>query len=180
MQPKDPQVRIPNLVPGKEAAWPGPGTPCPRTPRIWPTSLGPQQPIPLTSRRVRPSIVFVSSLPPQGPGDREEKQRSTTATGSTWAQPSLLVTAPFNTEYSHWSDCRPEEMIFARDWLAPQGTSRGGGGERVERRLRAGVAVGIWKRLFLCGVGFASAVRRSRRVLPRRGRVLRVLILVCF
>lgn len=72
---------------------------------------------------------------------------------------------------------QPEEMILARDWLAPQGWSCGVR-EQVARRLRARVAAGIWKRLILRGVRIAFGVIWSRRVLLGLGRVPGVLILI--
>lgn len=44
-----------------------------------------------------------------GAGDKEEKDRSTAATGITWAQPFLVVTEPFSTEYLDWSNCSPRK-----------------------------------------------------------------------
>ncbi|KAJ8788710.1 hypothetical protein J1605_022455 [Eschrichtius robustus] len=78
-------------------------------------------------------MVLVSHPPPQEPGDKEEKERSATAAGITWAQP--FASEPVSTEYSDWSSCSPRKMICARDWLAPLRKSCGEV-ELVARRLR--------------------------------------------
>lgn len=115
----------------------GRGTPRPREQELRessPTSLGPQQTIPLTSRRVRPNMLLVSHPPPQGIDVKEEEERSAAAAGITRAQP--FASEPVSTEYSDWSNCSPRKMIFARDWLAPLRKSCGEV-ELVARRLRA-------------------------------------------
>ena len=71
---------------------------------------------------------------------------------------------------------QPEEMIFARDWLALQGRTRGDG-ELVARRFQARVAAGSWN---ICGVGITSGATWSFGVLLGQDTILGVLILVLF
>ena len=62
-------------------------------------------------------------------------------------------------------------MIFARDWLALQGRTRGDG-ELVARRFQARVAAGSWT---ICGVGITSGASWSLGVLLGQGTILGVL-----
>ena len=126
-----------------------------------PDLLDPQQTIRLTSRRVRPNMVLVPRLPPQGQGD-EEKNRSVAAAGITWAQPSLIITDPVSTEFSDWSNYSPRQKIFTHDWLVPLSKSRRER-ESVTRRLRARVAAEPWKCEFLWRLD-----RERSRLLPQR------------
>lgn len=99
-----------------------------------------------------------------------------TCAGITRAQPSSLVTAPFNTEYLDWSNC---------SWGNDPCTRLVGAAKQVLRRRRAGrketrvrVSEGVGEPVILCGVWVASGVCLSCRGLPGQGLILGVLLLL--
>lgn len=174
--PRHPKVRIPHPMPGKEAA---------KLTAMRAQAWG------LLVHGLRESFVLPgpsaanSTHFSEGPAQHGPCVQAAT-TGARWQGRKGQVNSRYryymgaaifgrHWTFQHWVlrlvELQPEEMILARDWLAPQGTSHGEGA-RVARRLPDKVAAGIWNRLKLCGVRIASGVSWSCRVSQRQGRLL--------
>lgn len=92
-------------------------------------------------------MVLVPCPPPQGAGDRE-KRKVNSSYRCYMGAAIFGRRRTFQHRVLRLVGLQPEEMMFACDWLAPQGKSRDEG-ELGARRLPVRVAAGVWKRLIL-------------------------------